>query len=425
MHIAIVTAGGAGMFCGSCMHDNAWARALIAAGHEVSLVPTYTPIRLDEPSVAGSRVFFGGINAYLDFRSKLWRATPKFLKKVLDRPAVINVVTRLATRNNAAELGDLTLAMLEGDRGPNRDAVEELVTFLAKDLKPDVVIFSNLLLSGSIKRLREEFAGPILGVLQGDDVFLDGLPKSHKQIAIDAVSTNSHNFHSYFAHSQFYSDYMANYLGLPTEKFHVLPLSIDPTEHGGFVDRPIPATPTVGYFARIAPEKGLHHLVDAVALLRKSMPEVRLKVGGYLGKPHRRFFDDIQRQTASWGDGFQYVGSPESLTEKVAFYQSADVISVPTEFQEPKGLYVLEAWANGTPVVQPAHGAFPELIASTGGGWLVPPRDPQALADQLEQALRDHPSRERTAEAGHRGVYESHSPAALAKATIAALESHH
>ena len=48
MHIAIVTAGGAGMFCGSCMHDNTWAKALQEAGHEVSLIPTYTPIRVDE-----------------------------------------------------------------------------------------------------------------------------------------------------------------------------------------------------------------------------------------------------------------------------------------------------------------------------------------------------------------------------------------
>ena len=51
MHIAIITAGGAGMFCGSCMHDNTWARALMAAGAEVSLIPTYTPIRVDEDNV--------------------------------------------------------------------------------------------------------------------------------------------------------------------------------------------------------------------------------------------------------------------------------------------------------------------------------------------------------------------------------------
>ena len=65
MHVAIVTAGGAGMLCGSCMHDNTWARALRDAGVDVTLIPTYTPIRVDEEDLSSRRVFFGGINVYL------------------------------------------------------------------------------------------------------------------------------------------------------------------------------------------------------------------------------------------------------------------------------------------------------------------------------------------------------------------------
>ena len=48
MRILQITAGAAGMYCGSCLHDNTLARALIELGHEVSLIPTYTPIRTDE-----------------------------------------------------------------------------------------------------------------------------------------------------------------------------------------------------------------------------------------------------------------------------------------------------------------------------------------------------------------------------------------
>ena len=69
MHIAIVTAGGAGMFCGSCMHDNTWARSLKNAGAQVTLLPTYTPLRLDEHDESSNPVFLGGINVYLDFRA--------------------------------------------------------------------------------------------------------------------------------------------------------------------------------------------------------------------------------------------------------------------------------------------------------------------------------------------------------------------
>ena len=70
------------MFCGACMHDNTWARGLIAAGHDVSLLPTYTPIRVDELDVSTHRVFFGGINVYLESLSPLWRRIPRGARSV-------------------------------------------------------------------------------------------------------------------------------------------------------------------------------------------------------------------------------------------------------------------------------------------------------------------------------------------------------
>ena len=62
---------------------------------------------------------------------------------------------------------------------------------------------------------------------------------------------------------------------------------------------------------------------------------------------------------------------------------------MPTTYHEPKGLYILEAWANGVPVVQPRHGSFPELIEATGGGLLVDADDPAALAEGLRRMLVD------------------------------------
>lgn len=419
MHIAIVTAGGAGMFCGSCMHDNSWARALMAAGHEVSLVPTYTPVRLDEPSAVNQRVFFGGVNVYLDSKSRLWRRVPKALKSWLDRPSLLNLVTRLATRNDASKLGDLTLGMLEGINGPNRQAVDELTTFLAKELKPDAIIFSNALLSGAVGPLLAEFAGPIFVTLQGDDVFLDGLTPTYKEQAIAAVSRNAVGFTGYFSHTRFYRDYMANYLRLDPGRFELIPLSIDPAGHTGKPSANADRPPTIGYFARIAPEKGLHNLVDAVEKVREMHPAVRLRVGGYLGAQHAKYWRRIRDRVSSWGNGFEYIGSPETLAEKVEFLTGCDVFSVPTEFLEPKGLYILEALANGVSVVQPERGSFPELIESTGGGWIGPMESlPAIFADAIAQPAE----RQRRAERGQAAVREKHSPAALATATARALE---
>ena len=63
--ILSITAGAAGMCCGSCSRDNALAVELLARGHDVTLVPLYTPTNPDEPNVSRDRVLFGGISIYL------------------------------------------------------------------------------------------------------------------------------------------------------------------------------------------------------------------------------------------------------------------------------------------------------------------------------------------------------------------------
>jgi glycosyltransferase involved in cell wall biosynthesis len=460
MHIAIITAGGAGMFCGSCMHDNTWARALLAAGAEVSLIPTYTPIRVDEQDVSDRRVFMGGLNLYLEHRSRLWRRLPRLVTRPLDHPALLRLLSKLSISSDAADLGDLTLDMLAGESGPLARDVDELARHIATTLRPDVVIFSNALLVGALRRLKEHFAGPVYCTLQGDDVFTEALPTIYRQRVIDAISERAAQFDGFFTHSQFYRDYMADYLRLPVDRFRLIPLGIDLTGYAealtsvGRIDNPsivaasdvppasapgaasdverdgLPIRPTqkraftIGYFARIAPEKGLQRLIDAALVLHQRRPgEFAVRVGGYLGGQHRRYFDAVRRAAAPLGDAFEYVGSPDTLADKIAFYRSLDVLSVPTEFLEPKGLYVLEALASGVPVVQPAHGAFPELLEATGGGLLVEPGNPAALADGLERLLDDTDLRRQLARTGRRNVLELYSPQRMAEATLAVLNA--
>lgn len=425
MHIAIVTAGGAGMFCGSCMHDNAWARALIAAGHRATLIPTYTPIRVDEEDLSIDRVFFGGINVYLESRSRIWRAIPDVLKKWLNRPGVISTITRWAgtgaISNSATDLGDITLAMLAGETGPLREAGDELAHFL-RDLSPDAVIFSNAMLCGALRRLKQLYGGPVYCILQGDDVFLDELPPPIRARVIDQMSARGAEFDGFLTHTEFYADYISEYLRLPREKFQTIPLSIDAAE------LPVSAAPrsadapfTVGYFARIAPEKGLHHLVEAFDLHRREHPDSRLLIGGYLPERHAGWFNDLQQRMSGWNGAARYIGSPGSLEEKRDFYSQIDVLSVPTEFLEPKGLYVLEALAAGVPAIQPAHGSFPELLTRTSGGLLVPPRHAVSLAEAFTALKLDPQQRRQLGLQGAEAVRALHSPSALADATVQAL----
>ena len=190
--------------------------------------------------------------------------------------------------------------------------------------------------------------------------------------------------------------------------------SPEPSERG-------PTPLTIGYFARICPEKGLHILADAFHIL-KQMPDVppcRLRVSGWLGDNHRPFFDDIHQRLNQRGlaDFFEHVESPDHRA-KVQFLQSLDVLSVPTVYREPKGLYVLEALANGVPVVQPRHGSFPELIERTGGGLLVNPEDPQDLARGLRQLLINPVLRHSMGKKGKQAVHRDFSAAMMAQQTV-------
>ncbi len=426
MRIAIVTAGGAGMFCGSCMHDNTWARGLLALGLEVTLIPTYTPIRVDEANASLERVFFGGLNVYFNGRFKFWKYVPRFVQRWVDQPAVIQWATQRAVTNDARELGALTLSMLAGEHGPHKAAGAELAAYLSDELRPDVVIFSNALLSGVVPQLRDRFRGLVLCTLQGDDVFLDSLPADVRQPAIERISQHARQFDGYLTHTRFYRDYMAQYLRLPVDQFHVLPLGIDLTGHTGEPrlrqDHPY----TVGYFARIAPEKGLHHLAEGFKLLKSRIPESQLRIGGYLPPQHQGYLDQVLNSLKDERTAVQYIGSPPHHQGKVEFFHSIDVLSVPTEFLEPKGLYVLEAMANGVPVVQPDQGAFPELLAATAGGKLVPPRDPVALANALEE-FADPETRLLTAQRGWHAVRQNHTIEVAATSTLSLLENllHH
>ena len=93
MRILQITAGAANMYCGSCIRDNNLARELMRMGHDVTLVPLYTPTLTDEENVSSGRIFFGGISVYLQQKSALFRKTPRFLDRLWDSAKVIRIAT--------------------------------------------------------------------------------------------------------------------------------------------------------------------------------------------------------------------------------------------------------------------------------------------------------------------------------------------
>src|SRR5262245_54010156 len=187
MKIAYITAGAAGSFCGSCLHDNTLVAALLAQGHDALLLPTYTPIRTDEPNVSQHRVFFGGINVYLQQKFSLFRHTPWLLDRLLDAPGLLRWVSRFAVQIEAQKLGALTVSMLKAEHGHQRKEVEKLVHWLAAECRPDVINLTNVLLSGMVHEIKHRLPVPVLGTLQGDDIYLESLPEPYRRQCLDLI----------------------------------------------------------------------------------------------------------------------------------------------------------------------------------------------------------------------------------------------
>ena len=412
------------MFCGSCLHDNSLAAAFHALGHDSLLIPTYTPIRTDEPNVSQRRVFLGGLNVYFNYKSGLFRRLPRFVHRLLDRPALLRSLSRFTATPDYAALGEMTLTVLRGEHGRQREEVDRLTQWLADEVKPEIVMLSNVLLSGIAPALKHRLNVPVLAYLQGDDIYLDALRPEHRQQAIELIQVNAQHIDGYVATCGYYADYMAAYLGLPRAAIEVILPGINLAGHGGAREPRTEPPYTVGYFARVAPAKGLHVLADAFIQLRRmpDAPPCRLRASGWLGAEHKPYLEKVRRTLADAGlaSEFEYVDSPDH-DSKVRFLQSLEVLSVPSPYREPKGLYVLEALANGVPVVQPNHGSFPELIAATGGGLLVTPDDPAELARSLHRLLSDPAQRLELGRKGRDAVHEHFSAAGEARRTLDVL----
>jgi len=426
VRIVYITAGAGGMYCGSCMKDNTLVAALNKLGHDAVLVPTYTPIRTDEDDVSRGRVFYGGINVYLEQKWGLFRWTPWFLDRLLNFRWLLRWVSRGSVSIDAKDLGDLTLSMLEGEHGHQKKEGEKLVRWLVSEGKPEVLNLTNALLSGLLGQIKAALPRlPVVCSIQGDDIFLDALQEAHRPRAVALIRENAKWIDRFVATCGYYADYMAERLGLPRDKFEVVYPGINLAHHGGEKPDRAGSPFTVGYFARIDPAKGFHNLVEAFVRLKRQsgLPPVKLRASGWLGEHNKPYFDEQRKKLASAGllGDFEYVDCP-THADKVSFLQGLDVLSVPTTYREPKGLYVLEALANGVPVVQPRHGSFPELVERTGGGLLVAPDDPDDLARGLRRLI-DGPAE--AAELGRRGqaaVREYFSAERMARETAALYE---
>lgn len=397
-------------------------RAMRRQGADVTLVPLYTPLLTEEPDQSIPQVFFGGLSVYLRQVVPLADRLPRFLSRWLDRPALLRALSHRSISTDARRLGALTLSMVRGEHGRQRADVARLVQWLAKQPRPGAINFGNLLIAGCVPTLKRELGVPLIVTLQGDDLFLDQLTPSYQNAVLAELRSIVRDVDGFIVHSQYYATEMARRFEIPPERIHVVPLGIGLDDFNAIaVDREAVNLPTVGFLARICPAKGLHILVEAFIRLRAmpGMSAARLHVAGWLGPDDEDYFRRQQQRLAEAGiaDALDFHRAPNRAA-KHQFLREIDVLSVPTVYREPKGRYVLESLAAGVPVVQPRHGAFPELLARTGGGELFEPGDAPGLATALFGLLSDAARRQELGRQGRAGVEAHHTDQQSAQGTM-------
>ena len=209
---------------------------------------------------------------------------------------------------------------------------------------------------------------------------------------------------------------------------HVVPLGIN--LEGYHAAERAPHRPfRVGFLARVAPEKGLHRLAESYLRLRREtdFSGAVLEAAGYLAAEHRAYLRGVERQMkdAGFGAEFHYRGELDRA-HKIEFLSTLDLLSVPSTYDEPKGIFLLEAMASGVPVVQPRRGSFPEILAQTGGGVLVgdeaEPDDPASLADAIYRLWKAPEERAELGRRGAQGVRQHGSVSQMAERALEAYQ---
>ena len=420
MRITYITAGAGGMYCGSCIRDNALAARLTAAGHEVLLLPLYTPLLTDEENVSSDRLFYDGISVYLEEWVPLFRHTPWLLDRLWESPQLIRAVAGRAVQTEPESLGDLTVSVLEGTDGRQSKEIDKLVHWLRSQPRPDVVDISNSMLIALARPLKEALGAPVCCTLQGEDIFLGRLGKAHRERCIELIAEHARYVDRFVAVSDYCAERMSRFLGIPGAKIDVTPLgiSVDGLEHSARTER---NGLTIGHFGRVAPEKGLHVLCEAYRRLREAgrIERASIKVAGYLSPGHRSYLDSILEQAREWGlDGDVSYHGKLDREQKLEFLSTLDMLAVPAVYDDPKGLPLLEAMACGVPVIVPRRGTYTEFVERTGGGVLVQPDDVGALEAALERLAADREHREELGRQGAAGVREHYTAEVMAERAV-------
>ena len=400
MKLLFITPGsGDNFYCENCMRDRDIVKALAGVGADVTFMPLYLPVdlqrdgdsRLNESacgSVHESPLFFGGVNAWLLQNVSFWKKVPGYFRHLMDSKYILKMAAKRAGMTDPTSLGDMTLSVLKGMDGQQRQQLAEMVDWLRySDTIPEAVILSDALLNGIAPAIKEKLNIPVYCLLQDEDGFVDSLGE-FADPCWQQMRANSKFVDKYIAVSEFYRDAMRERLELEAGQIEFCYSGVNFDDYKT-VTKAGAKVQTVGYLSRICRDNGFDLLVEAFVELKKAPANKDLKLivtGGAIGDQD---FIEEQKKILAANSLNGYVEFREEfkqLPARIQFFDDIDLLCVPTRHALAHGRFVLESLAASVPVLVPAIGVFPEIIDKCGGG-VVYDLNGESLAVNLQKVI--------------------------------------
>src|SRR6056297_1155731 len=402
----IIPGSGGSFYCGNCLRDSKFVEALRASEHEVIKLPMYLPLFADEHDLSGEiPVFYGAISIYLKQQYPVFKKAPAWFDRLLNSKPMLKIAAKFAGSTRAKGLEEMTISMLMGEEGEQKEELDKMIEWLSEHCKPDVIHLSNALLVGLAHRLSDSMNVPVICSLQDEDQWVDVMKPSSQEKVWNLMAERGADVSSFVSVSDYYSAEMKRLLHIPEEKLSTVHIGVYPGDYE--FAPPSEKKRSIGYVSRMCYELGLDILVDAFILLKKDkeFEDVTLHITGGSTGDDRKFLkaqkSNIHNQGLSEAVTFYGDFEEEGLRD---FFREVSVLSVPVRKGEAFGIYLLESMASGIPIVQPALGAFPEIVRRSGGGVTYEPNTPEALASELKKLLSDPHKMNELATRGREGV---------------------
>ena len=404
MHI--IPGSGGSFYCGNCLRDAKYVQAMRKSDHMVRKLPMYLPLFADEHDLSREiPVFYGAISIYLKQLFPIFRKAPSWVDNALNSKPMLKLASKFAGSTRAKGLEEMTVSMLLGEEGQQKDELQRMVDWIVENCDPDVIHLSNALLLGLAQQLSERLNVPVVCSLQDEDVWVDVMKPSARDSVWKLMSKKADHVSTFISVSDFYAEVMKEKMDIADHKLTSVHIGVDPAD---YTFKPVTEKKrNIGYVSRMCHGNGLDILLDAFIQLKQKeeFEDVGLVLTGGSTGDDKRYLSDIRAKIRENGLQEQIEFHEEFEEEGLReFMEKVTMVSVPVRNGEAFGIYLLECMASGVPVVQPALGAFPEIVELAGGGVIYESNTPDGLAEELEKLLLDQPELDRLSRKGKEGV---------------------